>query len=324
MRRRTLVTLIPSTLAASAVAGAAPVDGGGLDAALQRFAALPGTTSYLIHAGQGAAADRIAHQPDLRLFVGSAFKTFVLAQYLRDVEAGLLSEDEQLPIDDDVRNLGSPVFLNLAGRTPARSVLEAMIAHSDNTATDAAMRKVGADRVRALVAEAGLRATQIPDSTRIFFSYTLGAPEGVDLGWAGIQQAVAGSPPGPLRPPLNDRETLASSASDLVAWYERALRGAFFAKPETLTEFKRIQAMADAIARTVPPGTAAYAKGGSIDFDGFNCLCVAGQMVVGGRTPVTFCLTVNWDGPSSRFAEVENQFVQAVAGILRVVQQRLE
>jgi beta-lactamase class A len=112
--------------------------------------------------------------------------------------------------------------------------------------------------------------------------------------------------------------TMASSASDLVSWYERALQGAFFAKPETLTEFKRIQAMADAIARTVPPDTAAYAKGGSlVDYLGFNCICLAGQMVVEGETPVTFCLTANWDSPSGGgFAEVENQFVQAVAGIV--------
>src|SRR5689334_10055990 len=81
-------------------------------------------------------------------------KTFVLAQYLRDVEAGLLSEEEQLAIDDGVRTLASPVFLNLAGTTLARSVLEAMITHSDNIATG----KIGADRVRALIAQAGLRA----------------------------------------------------------------------------------------------------------------------------------------------------------------------
>ena len=89
----------------------------------------------------------------------------MLGQYLRDVEAGLLSEDEQLTIDDSVRMLGSPVFLDLAGTTAARSVLEAMITHSDNIATDIATGKVGADRVRALIAQAGLRSIRIPDTT---------------------------------------------------------------------------------------------------------------------------------------------------------------
>ena len=104
------------------------------------------------------------------------------------VEAGRLS-DEPLAIDDSVRMVGSPVFLDLAGTTQARSVLEAMIAHSDNTATDLATRTVGADRVRALIAEAGLRSIRIPDSTRLFVSYILGAPAGVDLGWPGIRRS---------------------------------------------------------------------------------------------------------------------------------------
>src|SRR5438270_6519722 len=167
-----------------------------LDPALRRYLALPGTKSYLIHVGQGGALRRIAHQPDLFLFTASAYKTFVLGQYLRDVEAGLLSEDEPLAIDDSVRDPSSPVFLELAGTTTARSVLEAMIAHSDNTATDIATEKVGADRVRALVAEAGLSAIRIPASTRLFRSYILGAAAEVDLGWPGVLH-----PPGPLRSP---------------------------------------------------------------------------------------------------------------------------
>jgi hypothetical protein len=40
----------------------------------------------------------------------------VLAQYLRDVEAGLLSEDEPLVIDDSLRDPSSPVFLDRASR----------------------------------------------------------------------------------------------------------------------------------------------------------------------------------------------------------------
>ena len=139
----------------------------------------------------------------------------MLGQYLRDVEAGLLSEDEQLTIDDSVRMLGSPVFLDLAGTTAARSVLEAMITHSDNIATDIATGKVGADRVRALIAQAGLRSIRIPDTTRRFLSYIFGAPAGVDLGWPGILQAAT-KPPGSPRSPLNGVITLAGSARDRV------------------------------------------------------------------------------------------------------------
>ena len=45
--------------------------------------------------------------------------------------------------------------------------------------------------------------------------------------------------------------TMAGSAHDFVSWYEQALRGAFFTNPETLTEFKRIQAMSVQIPATV-------------------------------------------------------------------------
>ena len=86
-----------------------------------------------------------------------------------------------------------------------------MITHSDNTATDAAMAAVGAPRVRALIGEAGLAATQIPDSTRRLFSYIAGAPEGVDLGWEGIQRMSAGES---VRNPL--------TGADVTVWSLRA------------------------------------------------------------------------------------------------------
>src|SRR5204862_5267092 len=134
------------------------------------------------------------------------------------------------------------------------------------------------------------------------FSYVLGAPVGTDLGWPGIVNALT-NPPGPRRPPLNDVITLAGSARDFVSWYEQALRGAFFAKRETLTEFKRIQAMSEQIAKTVPPDTPAYAKGGELPWPGLSTKSFAGQIVVGGdgRTPATFCFIVNWNGPVEEF-----------------------
>jgi hypothetical protein len=80
----------------------------------------------------------------------------MLSQYLRDVESGGLSEDEQLPVNDSVRTDGSPVLANLTGTTAARSILEAMITHSDDTATDVALPRVGPDRVRSLIPAQGL------------------------------------------------------------------------------------------------------------------------------------------------------------------------
>jgi beta-lactamase class A len=191
-RRQTLAVL---AAAASTIAGPlgpgfarAAVDDssggdGGLAAALQAYLALPGTKSYLIHVGPGGSLGRFAYRPSLSLFTASAYKTFVLGQYLRDVEAGLLSEVEQLAIDDSVRTIGSPVFQNLAGGTQARSVLDAMIAHSDNTATDLATEKVGADRVRALIAQLGL--SSIASQTQPVASSPISSAHRPAWTWAG-------------------------------------------------------------------------------------------------------------------------------------------
>ena len=346
MKRRIFASLAVSTLAAStriawgqggADAGSSDMlrsgISGDLGAALRRYLALPGTKSYLVHAGPGGALGQLSHHPGRFLFTASAYKTFVLGQYLRDVEAGRLSEDEQVAIDDGVRMFSSPVFLELDGTTQARSVLDAMIAYSDNTATDLATGKVGADRVRALIAELGLASIRIPDSTRRFSSYQLGAPAGVDLGWSGIADILAGSKslPGALRPPLNDVITLAGNARDFVSWYEQALQGAVFAKPETLREFKRIQARSVQIPLAVPPDTPAYAKGGEFPtFLGFplNAKSFAGQMIVGQgekQTPVTFCFVVNWENQSAGdFPPVEMEFFAAIQGILAAIKQALQ
>jgi beta-lactamase class A len=317
LRRRELLALGSSALVATpALSQSAYNDLGRLRAAVERFAKLPATASCLIVADRPAGSWTVSHNPASRLFVGSAVKTFILAAYLREVEAGRLNEDQQIAIDDTIRSLSSPVFLHLTGTTEARSVLEAMIAHSDNTATDAALSAVGVSRVRALIDDAGLKATQIPDSTRRLFSYISGASDGIDLGWQGAQRIINGARPGNTRPPLNDRQTMASSAEEMVQWYQRALKGEFFRKPQTLLEFKRVQAMADALPHVVPADVAAYGKGGNIDWEGFHCLCLSGQMVV-HSTPVAFCFTINWTGPDDGVSAVFEGYKNAVAETLR-------
>ncbi|MDI1286073.1 MAG: serine hydrolase [Reyranella sp.] len=318
LNRRNLSVLAVSAVAVPAIVRPAAAQGQGSGARVQeavaRFATLP-SASCLVVADHPTAPWQASHMPAARLFIGSAVKTFILAQYLREVEAGRLSEDQQMRIDDSVRSLSSPVFLNLSGTTPARSVLEAMITHSDNTATDMALAAAGVDKVRALIAEAGLGSTQIPNSTRRLFSWLAGAPEGVDAGWEGVQRLVAAPPAGATRPALNDHQTMASTAADMVRWYRQALRGTCFKKPETLLEFKRIQAMADAIVHVVPPDTIAYAKGGSIEWAGFHCFSLPGQMIV-GKVPVTFCFTINWTGPDDGVGAIFKSYVGAVADVL--------
>lgn len=308
-------------LVADSTAGSA---GHAIPHLLDEYLQLPGKTSAQIDVDEATAPWRVTSEPDAQLFVGSCFKTFVLAAYLQEVEAGRLDELEQLAVDDSVRSLVSPVLQNLTGTTQARSVLEAMIAHSDNTATDVAMKRVTPARVRQFISDAGLTKARIPDSTRRLFSYIAGAPQGEDLGWKAMQAIVESKTPdtSKYRPALNDVESMAVPASEFVTYYKRALTGGYFQKPETLTEFKRIQAMADAIALVVPADTVAYMKGGSIDWNGFHCLAVAGQMMV-RDTPVTFALPYNWTDSDGDQKKLTEGFKDAVAGILSKIHKRL-
>ena len=330
--RRLTLKLAASTLAAQVVSGcgaeastvtsAAPAP---VASAVGSFAALaPDNTHCLIYVDAPAGAWSASWQPDRQLFVGSAVKTFILAQSIfdTDVKRNGLSLDTQQPVSDAVRSPGSAVLTFLNGTMPHRNVLEAMISHSDNTATDIAINAALPARVRELIAKAGLTETQIPDSTRILFSYLAGAPSGTDLGWDGLNAL-----PDPIpnaHPAVNDVQSMRSTATDMVNWYRLTLGNAsYFPNTACLTEYKRILAMANAIAAIVPPDIAAFGKGGSIDWEGFHALSFPGRMVV-DRTPVTFCFTYNWTGaemstgaPFQQFAERSSAVLQAVVNALR-------
>ena len=327
MDRRSFGVRTAASLAGMALTGPAwaRYPARGLDRWLRFFKSFPGDTSFRIDIDRHELASDSA---STQRFVASAIKTFILAQYLRDVETGGLSEDEQLPVNDSVRTDGSPVLAKLAGTTAARSILEAMITHSDNTATDIALLRVGPGRVRSFIAAQDLHATRIPDSTRRFFSYNMGAPLGVDIGWSGVQEVLAsGRALGPPHRPLNDQETLASTADDLVSYYKRALAGRLFTKRTTLAEFKRIH-----LTNTFfPEDTVGYGKGGSGDWVSesmvvadFHALSYAGQMVV-NATPVTFCFVVNWtsEDPNSTSGDLVPAFTDVVKGSMGVVKQML-
>jgi beta-lactamase class A len=314
VRRREFLAAISLAAATQVAAQERQPDLRRVQAAVDSFTKLPVTSSCFI-ATDHPTPWTVGHDHRARLFVGSAVKTFILATYLRDVEGGRLTLDQQLAINDDVRSPSSPVFMKLTGTTEARSVLEAMIAHSDNTATDAALKAVGPERVRELIRQTGRSATQIPDSTRRLFSYLAGAPEGVDFGWEGIERRANGQLAGSPRSPMNDHQTMLSTAEEMVRWYQRALKGEFFRKPETLLEFKRIQAMADSLWHVVPADTLAYGKGGSIDWQDFHCFALSGQMMVRG-VPVTFCFTINWTGPADGVASVFEAYKNSVAEAL--------
>lgn len=171
-------------------------------------------------------------------------RTFVLCEALRQVDSPAVVQQiaqKQLALDVRVWFLDSPTFnpLFLSGMVSERTVLEAVVTHNDNTGTDMLLKLVGPDSVPKFIASAGLKHTQIPDSTRIFYGCLLGAKDYKTFAWDQVVTAQESDTPF-VNSPLNNVETLASSADDLVSYYHGALQGKFFKNTETLKEFRRI------------------------------------------------------------------------------------
>lgn len=310
-------------LAGAQAQGAAQVPPG-VAKALARFAQMePAGSSALVVADTTRGGWRASHQPQQRLFIGSVFKIFVLAQCLIDAERGRLDLGADCPVDDTWRTSGSPVFQRLSGTSDNTKVLEAMIAHSDNTATDIALSLSGVDRVRSLIASAGLTQTQIPDSARRLLSYLVGAPLGTDIGWAGLNSDLPDD--WQVRADVvNPNQSILSSAEDLVHWYRQSLAGQFFSQSATLVEYKRIAAMAGRLIDVAPADATYWGKPGWLDWQGVHALCLAGQVRV-NHVPVTYSFTLNWrsDRPlhsEERFAE----FTAAIAAVLAEAARAIE
>jgi beta-lactamase class A len=208
---------------------------------------LPGKTTLKIWAPpiHSRPAFLAEFEPDTVLFCGSAFKAYVLAEFLRQMECGETRLDELLTVNDRVWSLSSSVLTPwpgaVTGQITARTALDAMIAKSDNTATDMMLARVGADRIRQFLADQSLTHSRIPDSTRQFFGYVIGSPEWRNLTWKQLLDLSKHST-FPQRPLINDVQTMAASANDFVSFYTRALQGEFFQSSDTLTLFRSILA----------------------------------------------------------------------------------
>ncbi len=296
---------------------------------VDRFRQLPGRQALEIRAPAvpGKPAFSAAYNADEALFCASAFKAFVLAKFLQDIDAepAALNRElaRELPLDERVWSPGSPVLNppDLAGKVQVRAVIDAMIARSDNTATDMMLRHVGADRVRGFIRSIGLETARIPTSTRIFLGYLLGAPDYRHITWDQLQKLLEADAP-LVHPAINDVETMVCSPHDFVSFYERALQGKFFRHAATLARFRATLMLADAIPLVAPLATSFFMKGGSLDTKPEHALCIAGGAYIPERW-VYFALTVNWDADTDDAGPVAGQFGAACGEIFAWIKERL-
>ena len=290
------------------------------------FQALPGNTALKILVPASATRPEFSAQlnPDTMWFTASANKTFVLCEAFRQADSSDVDSDleaKTLTLDSSVWSLGSPIFNppEVRGIVSERTALEAMIMRSDNTATDMMFKLVGPENVRAFIASQGLTNTRVPGSTRALTAYVFGAKTYKTMTWNQLNRLVKTGRQ--AHPFLNDVETVASSAGDLVTYYSRALQGAFFTHPETLHEFRRILTLCDFIYLVpLPLGVSAYAKSGNADFTNFHARSLAGGMFVGGQW-VYFAFIINWHTPSEQDPDTVEKFFGAINRTLASVQQ---
>src|SRR5215212_10113438 len=306
---------------------------------IELFDSLPGTKGLKFWAPPDAGRPEWSAtvDADRQLVIASAFKAFVLAEYLRQAEDTLdpmastplaaqlgAQMQEELALDESVFTLGSPIMNppNLTGKVTTRTTLQAMILESDDTAADMVLKRIGPERVRGLIADLGLQQTRIPDSTRQYIGYVFGDPEWRTITWARLLPLVENTPY-PPRFALNDEITMASTADELVDFYSRALPGELFRYPETLAVFREMLSLKDEIAQILPLGVNAFLKGGSLDAFSDHVLSAAGGVYAAQRW-VYFAVILNWtDAEAGTVASVGPTFVSVAHAAFTAIRDRL-
>jgi Beta-lactamase enzyme family len=275
---------------------------------------LPGVTGACIYSADKTFS--YERNPDRALLVGSCFKAFVAVVIHRMIEEGRCSFDELLPLNESVYMPGSPAFTpKLRGQATVRVALQEMIAYSDNTATDMLMKRANVANIRKFIASAALTSAQIPDSIRALFSYVGGLPKGTNASYGELFELVPYPKGLHGRSADNDVVTSKISPRDLSAFYEHALRGDYFTKPKTLSDFLiTMSCGSDLAENALPHGSSAYMKGGSIaGVD--EAIAVGGAMITLDKT-LYFTIGVNWPGAKTPYSEVETLFFSVHKQIL--------
>jgi beta-lactamase class A len=306
---------------------AAPNYSGLEEEILDLFSDLPDRKAFKIWAPKTRNGSEVLVQMNAnqQMFMASTMKAVILCERLRQLDSPTVEKqiaEHELTLDKSVWSPGSAIFNppDLSGIVSERTAMEAMVIHSDNTATDMVLKEAGADAVRKFIASIGLKKTMIPDSTRVFAGYVVGAPNYKTITW----DELISIPPGPLAHPfLNDVETLASSPDDLVSFFSRALQGRFFSHRETLFEFRRILMLGD-INHLVPfpLGLSVFGKAGYADTTGAHARSIAGSVYFPNRW-VYFSMVLNWDSEQAEDNETVEKFYGAIHKSIALLQERL-
>lgn len=127
--------------------------------------ALPAQTA--VYAKALETHDEIAVRADVPMNTLSTIKIPIMILAYRDAEAGLLDLDERRAVRAEDLRRGSGLLQHFeVGLEPTwRDLVTQMIITSDNTATDLVLKRVGLDRVNAMLEDFGFEQTRVLAST---------------------------------------------------------------------------------------------------------------------------------------------------------------
>ena len=94
---------------------------------------------------------------DAELAIASTFKIYVLGELARQIQAGQVGWDEQITLQNDLKSMPSGDFAwaPAGSRVTVRELAQAMMWHSDNTATDHLINRLGRENVQRAFAAYG-------------------------------------------------------------------------------------------------------------------------------------------------------------------------
>ena len=272
--------------------------------------ALPGTTAVAIHA-LGAGATRSVHRldGDRALPIGSAFKLWVLAEAVRQVNAGERAWRDVVTLGPRSLPTGATQAWPVASPVTLHTLATLMISISDNTASDTLMTALGRAPVDAIVATTGVAApaATLPLLTTME-ALRLKAPANADLA---ARWRVAD--PAARRKLLHDNAArLAATRVDAAMFGDRplALDVEWFASPDDVArtlDWLRVKGGDQALGMlAINPGGASPALFDYVGYKGGSEPGVIfGAWLVRTKQGNWYAVTGGWTNPAARIDEAK-------------------
>jgi beta-lactamase class A len=129
-----------------------------LDSIAKELSGLPGTCAFRVERlGKDSPQVLVSLNPDQPLALGSAFKLYILAELIRQIDSGERHWADVVTLDPNAMSLPSGNLQKWPANSPItiHTLAALMISQSDNTATDQLLHVVGREKVEAILEPAG-------------------------------------------------------------------------------------------------------------------------------------------------------------------------